>query len=77
MKKDLVVTRVFDALVVLAWKAPDPEQVMRWWGPKGFTSPVAKIDFRERVEQLLSACVHQRAATSTALENTGKSCRCS
>ena len=47
-KKDLVVTRVFDALVDLVWKAwTDPEQVMRWWGPEGFTSPVAMIDFRE------------------------------
>ncbi|HWQ19741.1 MAG TPA: SRPBCC domain-containing protein, partial [Methanotrichaceae archaeon] len=24
----------------------DPEQVKRWWGPDGFTSPLAKIDFR-------------------------------
>ena len=47
-KKDLIVTRVFDAPVDLVWKAwTDPEQVMRWWGPESFTSPVARIDFRE------------------------------
>lgn len=47
-KKDLVVTRIFDAPVERVWNAwRDPEQVMRWWGPKGFTSPLAKIDFRE------------------------------
>jgi uncharacterized protein YndB with AHSA1/START domain len=47
-KRDLVVTRVFDAPVEQAWKAwSDPELVMRWWGPTGFTCPVAKIDFRE------------------------------
>src|SRR6185503_6079349 len=28
-----------------AWS--DPEYVMQWWGPKGFTSPSAKMDFRE------------------------------
>jgi uncharacterized protein YndB with AHSA1/START domain len=47
-KRDLVVTRVFDAPVELVWKAwTDPEHVMRWWGPTGFTSPLAKMDFRE------------------------------
>jgi uncharacterized protein YndB with AHSA1/START domain len=47
-KRDLVVTRVFDAPVELVWKAwSDPEQVMRWWGPDGFTSPTCRMDFRE------------------------------
>ena len=43
----LVITRVFDApreLVFRAWS--EPERAMRWWGPKGFTTPVCKIDFR-------------------------------
>lgn len=44
---DLVITRVFDAPVELVWKAwTDPEQLVRWWGPKNFASPVCKIDFR-------------------------------
>src|SRR6185503_1283652 len=47
-KRDLIVTRVFDAPIELVWKAwTDPEHVMRWWGPDYFTSPSAKIDFRE------------------------------
>ena len=47
-KRDLVITRVFDAPVESVWKAwTDPEQVMRWWGPTSFTSPSCKIDFRE------------------------------
>jgi len=47
-KRDLVVTRVFDAPIELVWKAwTDPEYVMRWWGPDHFTSPSAKLDFRE------------------------------
>ena len=46
--RDLVVTRIFAAPVDLVWKAwTNPEYVMRWWGPDHFTSPSAKIDFRE------------------------------
>ena len=46
--RDLVVTRVFAAPVDLVWKAwTDPEYLMRWWGPDHFTSPSAKMDFRE------------------------------
>ena len=44
----MVVTRVFDAPRELVWKAwTDPHYVMQWWGPKGFTAPVCKMDFRE------------------------------
>ena len=43
----LVIERVFDAPRELLWKAwTEPEHMMRWWGPKGFTSPACKIDFR-------------------------------
>ena len=46
-KKDIVVTRVFDAPVELVWKAwTDPQHVMRWWGPIGFTSPTCEMDVR-------------------------------
>ncbi|MGH2376805.1 MAG: SRPBCC family protein [bacterium] len=32
----------------LVWKAwTDPEHVMQWWGPEGFTSPIARMDVRE------------------------------
>src|SRR5579859_947040 len=47
-KKDLIITRVFDAPIAKVWKAwTDADDVMRWWGPTHFTSPMAKIDFRE------------------------------
>jgi uncharacterized protein YndB with AHSA1/START domain len=47
-KQDLVFTRVFDAPVEQVWRVwTDAERVMRWWGPDGFTSPSAKMDFRE------------------------------
>ena len=43
----LVIEREFDAPRELVWKAwADPEMAKRWWGPKGFTSPAAEIDFR-------------------------------
>jgi uncharacterized protein YndB with AHSA1/START domain len=47
-KRDLVITRIFDAPIERVWRAwTDPEHVMRWWGPTGFTSPLCRIDFRE------------------------------
>jgi uncharacterized protein YndB with AHSA1/START domain len=43
----MVVTRVFNAPRELVWKAwTDPEYVMQWWGPKGFTAPFCEMDFR-------------------------------
>ena len=43
----MVVTRVFDAPRELVWKAwTDPQYVMLWWGPKGFTCPFCTMDFR-------------------------------
>lgn len=53
-KQDLVITRIFDAPVEQLWKAwTDPDHVKRWWGPKGFTSPLARMDFREGGTSLL------------------------
>jgi len=44
---DIIITRDFDAPVELVWKAwTEPERLMRWWGPKDFTSPTCQIDFR-------------------------------
>ncbi len=46
-KDALVITRVFDASRERVWKAwTDPELLKKWWGPKYFTAPVSKIDFR-------------------------------
>jgi len=43
----MTITRIFDAPRELVWKAwTDPKYVMQWWGPKGFTAPVCKMDFR-------------------------------
>ena len=43
----MVITRVFDAPRELVWKAwTDPDYVMQWWGPQGFTAPVCTMDLR-------------------------------
>lgn len=43
----MVVTRVIDAPREIVWKAfTQPEYVQQWWGPKGFTSPSCRSDFR-------------------------------
>lgn len=46
-ERELVITRYFDAPRTLVWQAwTEPEQVMRWWGPKNFTTPFCRIDLR-------------------------------
>jgi uncharacterized protein YndB with AHSA1/START domain len=46
-KPELVITRIFNAPRELVWQAwTDPQQLVKWWGPKNFTAPVAKIDLR-------------------------------
>ncbi len=54
-ERALVIERIFDAPRELVWKAwTDPEMARRWWGPKGFTSPAAEIDFRVGGKYLLA-----------------------
>lgn len=44
---DLVISRVFDAPIEQVWQAwVDPAAVRQWWGPLGFSAPVAEMDFR-------------------------------
>ena len=45
--REVVVTRVFYAprhLVFRAWT--EPEHLVNWWGPRGFTLPECTMDFR-------------------------------
>ena len=52
--RSVVVTRVFNASINDVWKAwVEPDYVTQWWGPTGFTSPVAKMDFREGGKSLV------------------------
>ena len=51
----LKVTRTFDAPLEMLWKAwTEPEQFMKWYGPKGFTSPTCEIDLSEGGRHLWS-----------------------
>jgi uncharacterized protein YndB with AHSA1/START domain len=55
--KTLEITRIFDAPREKVWKAwTEPEHVMKWWGPKGFTSPSCSIDLR--VGGKIHFCMH-------------------
>lgn len=55
MAKQIEVTKTFNAPVEMVWQVwVNPELVNRWWGPKDFTSPMAKIDFREGGKSLVS-----------------------
>ena len=55
MAKQIEVTKVFNAPVEMVWQVwVDPQLVKRWWGPGNFTSPMAKIDFREGGKSLVS-----------------------
>jgi uncharacterized protein YndB with AHSA1/START domain len=45
--KSILIERIFDAPRELVWKFwTEPEQMMRWWGPKSFTAPYCKMDLR-------------------------------
>ncbi len=48
MTLDLTVTRTFDVPVEQVWRAwTESEYVKQWWGPAGFTAPIAAMDVRE------------------------------
>jgi uncharacterized protein YndB with AHSA1/START domain len=45
--RELVIERLLDAPREQLFKAwTEPERLKRWWGPRGFTLPVCKIDLR-------------------------------
>jgi uncharacterized protein YndB with AHSA1/START domain len=44
---EIQIVRVYDAPVKLVWEAwTDPEQVGKWWGPRGFTLTTRSKDLR-------------------------------
>jgi uncharacterized protein YndB with AHSA1/START domain len=46
-ENEFVLTRVFDAPRDTVWKAfTEPERLERWWGPRGFTTRVHKLELR-------------------------------
>lgn len=45
--KELVITRHFDAPRQNVWQAwTNPDEIELWWGPRGFTTRVAKMELK-------------------------------
>ncbi len=45
--REIVHTRVVGAPRELVWQAwTDPQHVVRWWGPRGFSTTIKRMDFR-------------------------------
>ncbi|HYT22372.1 MAG TPA: SRPBCC domain-containing protein, partial [Candidatus Polarisedimenticolia bacterium] len=65
---ELVLTRVFDALRELVFKAwTDPKIVAQWWGPHRFTNPVCELDARPGGAMR----IHMRGPDGTVYPMTG------
>jgi uncharacterized protein YndB with AHSA1/START domain len=46
-RREIIITRVFDAPRALVFKAwTDPKHLAQWWGPRGFTNPRCEMDVR-------------------------------
>ncbi len=53
-KDAIVIERIFDAPVALIWQLwTQPEHFKQWYGPKGFTVPVAEMDVRVGGKRLI------------------------
>lgn len=45
--KPFIISRTFAAPRALLWEVwTRPEHLMRWFGPRGFTAPIARLDLR-------------------------------
>lgn len=52
-ERKLVISRLVDAPQHLVWQAfSQPEHLIKWWGPTGFTNTFEKFEFREGGEWL-------------------------
>ena len=46
-EREIVITREFNAPRELVWEAmTNPKHVVNWWGPRGFSTTIEKMDFR-------------------------------
>jgi len=49
------ITRTLKASVKLVWEVwTQPEHIVNWWGPSGFTNTIHQMDFREGGEWTLT-----------------------
>ena len=50
-KKDMHATGIFKASLELMWKMwTDPEHIVHWWGPNGFTTTIHTMDVKPEGE---------------------------
>ena len=53
--REMHVARTFSAGISLLWEAwSNPEYIVHWWGPAGFTNTIHAMDFREGGEWRLT-----------------------
>ena len=53
--REMRISKTFKAPMELVWKVwTDPEHIVNWWGPAGFTSTIHKMDFHEGGEWKLT-----------------------
>lgn len=46
-EREIVISRTFDAPRELVWQAmTDPQHVIHWWGPRGFSTTIETMDVR-------------------------------
>ena len=46
--REMRITRTFKAPIDLMWEVwTNPEHIVNWWGPNGFTNTISKMDFQE------------------------------
>ena len=66
---ELVITRTFDAPRALVFKAwTQPEHMVRWLGPGGYTAPSAKIDLK--VGGAYRACICSPDGVESCMRGT-------
>lgn len=48
MSDNVVISRILNAPLATVWKMwTDPDEIVKWWGPAGYTSPSAQLELRE------------------------------
>ncbi len=68
-EKEMTLTRMINAPREIVFKAwTDPEQLQKWWGPKGFTNPVCNADAIPGGEIL----IHMQAPDQTIYPMAGE-----
>jgi uncharacterized protein YndB with AHSA1/START domain len=72
MSNDIVIERIFNAPIELIWQMwTKPEHFQNWYGPKGATVPVAKMDVKVGGKRLI--CMEmQRPNGSMKMWSTGE-----